>query len=456
MNIVITGAGKVGNTLCSDLVKENHNIIMIEKDESRLEQAINSFDIGGIAGNGATYDTQMEAEVNKCDVFISVTSHDETNIIAAITAKKLGAKYTIARVRNPEYSKQVDFLRENLGITLMINPELDAAQAIERILLFPAALNVETFGRGQINMVEVMVSEGSPLSGLKLRDYNGRFGNVIVCAVLRGDKVIIPDGELQIQAGDHIMVTGSTKNIHSFCNQTQHSINKVRSALIIGGGRVTNYLVSRLLKLHMEVKIIENCMDVADKLAAEFPKAEVIFGDGTKQSLLNEEHLTSYDSVIALTGIDEENMLLSIYASRMGVPKTITKVSRTDLLKVLDNVGLQSIITPQRLIADHIVRFIRSTENSFGSNIDAFYRLSDGNIEILQFIVKESSRVVGIPLSKLMRKPGILIICIIRGEKVIYPGGSDLILAGDEALIATTNKGFTDIDDILEETRGLI
>jgi len=454
MNIVITGAGKVGNTLCADLVKEDHNIIMIEKDESRLEQAINSYDIGGICGNGAIYDTQMDAEVNKCDVFIAVTSDDETNIIAAITAKKLGAKYTIARVRSPEYSKQVGFLRESLGITLMINPELDAALAIERILLFPAALGVETFGLGRINMIEVVLRDDSPMTGIKLRDHNGRFGNIIVCVVARGNDVFIPDGETCLQAGDHVMITGSTSNVHTFCTQSYHGLTKVRSALIVGGGRVTNYLVSRLIKQHMHVKIIEKKLETATRLASEFTQAEVIYGDGTAHTLLNEERIADYDSVIALTGIDEENILISIYASRMGVPITITKVNRTDLLKVLDNVGLQAIITPQNLISDHIVRFIRSVDNSEGSNIEAFYRLADGRVEVLQFRAKESGRSVKMTLTDLPTKPGVLIICIIRGDNVIYPGGSDQIRPGDEVIVATTNKGFQDLDDILQETRG--
>ncbi|MPM24936.1 Trk system potassium uptake protein TrkA [bioreactor metagenome] len=454
MYIVITGAGKVGGKLCGDLVKENHDIIVIEKDETRLEQFLNTYDISGVSGNGATYGVQMEAGVDRCDVFISVTSNDETNIIAAITARKLGAKYTVARVRSPEYSGQVDFLRESLGITLMINPELEAAKAITQMLQFPAALNVEPFGHGRVNMVELVLRRDAPMVGLKLKDHNRRFGNVIICIVVRGDQVLIPDGETCLRAGDHVMVTGSTADVLEFCNKSQHGSAKLESALMIGGGRVTNYLVPELLKMHMRVKVIERDPATADELAIKFPRAEIVSGDGTKQAFLKEEHASDYDSLIALTGIDEENILLSIYAQRSGIKKTVTKVNRTDLLKVLDNVGLQAVITPQCIISDTIVRFIRSAENSQGSNIDAFYRLADGSVEVLQFKVKESSRAAKTPLAQLPTKSGVLVICILRENKIIYPGGSDRIMPGDDVIVATTHKGFQDLDDILAETRG--
>lgn len=451
MNIVITGAGKVGSTLCGDLVKENHNITIIEQNESRLEQVINTFDINGLAGNGAAYDSQEEAGVSQCDIFIAVTSNDEVNILAAITAKKLGARYTVARVRNPGYSKQIDFLRDNLGITLMINPELDAANSITRMLLFPSALDVEVFGQGRIHLVETILRNDAPMIGIRLRELGGRFGNIIVCVVVRGEEVLIPDGETRLKAGDHVWITGEDSDIHAFCRHSQHGPDKIGSALIIGGGRVANYLVANLLKMHIRVKVIEINQDSADKLASEFPHAEVALGDGTQQSFLREEHGMEYDALIALTGIDEENILISIYASRMGVPKTITKVNRTDLLKVLENVGLQAIITPQRIVADHIVRFVRSTENAEGSNIDAFYRLADGKVEVLQFIVRESSKAIRIKLTELSTKPGMIFICFIRDGKTIFPGGQSFILPGDNVILATTNKGFQDLDDILLE-----
>ncbi|MDD3692785.1 MAG: Trk system potassium transporter TrkA [Oscillospiraceae bacterium] len=450
MDIVIAGAGKVGEELCCDLSKENHNIILIELNETRLDQLTNMYDIGGVLGNGGIYDVQAEAGVNDCDIFIAVTPNDETNIIAAITAKKLGAKYTIARVRNPDYFKQMNFLRESLGISMMINPELEAAHDIVRMLMFPAALNVEYFEQGRVNMVEVVLQSDAPMAGMKLKDYNGRYGNVLICIVVRGDKVLIPDGETRLEAGDHVMVTGSNADVTTFCRHNQHRLSKISSVLIIGGGKLTHYLLSLLVKTQIRIKVIEADSSIADKLAADFPQAEIIFGDGTKQMFLNEERFTDYDSVISLLGIDEENILISIYASRMGVEKTITKVNRTDLLKVLDNVGLQSIVTPQQLIADQIIRFVRSTENTLGSNINAFYRLANGRVEVLQFHVKETSRTLYTPLTELSIKPGLLIACIIRENSLIYPSGSDMILPGDDVIIVTTNKNFQNIDDIIK------
>ncbi len=450
MDIVIAGAGKVGEVLCCDLSKENHDIILIELNETRLDQLTNLYDIGGVLGNGGIYDIQTEAGVNDCDVFIAVTPNDETNIIAAITAKKLGAKNTIARVRNPDYYKQMNFLSESLGITMMINPELEAAHDIVRMLMFPAALNVEYFEQGRVNMVEVVLQNNASMAGMKLKDHKGRYGNVLICIVVRGDKVLIPDGETRLEAGDHVMVTGSNTDVTTFCRHNQHRLSKISSALIIGGGKLTHYLLSLLVKTHIRIKVIEVDAAIADKLAADFPQAEIIFGDGTKQMFLNEERFADYDSVISLLGIDEENILISIYVSRMGVEKTITKVNRTDLLKVLDNVGLQSIVTPQQLIADQIIRFVRSIENTLGSNINAFYRLADGRVEALQFHVKPTSRTVFTPLTELSTKPGLLISCIIRENSLIYPSGSDMILPGDNVIIVTTNKNFQDIDDILK------
>lgn len=451
MNIVIAGAGKVGSALSSDLAKENHDILLVEVNESKLDQCINAYDIRGIVGNGATYDILMEAGVDRADVFIAVMGSDETNMIAAITAKKIGAMHVIARVRNPEYATQVDFLRESLGITLMINPELEAAKAVSQMLLFPNALSVESFAHGRVNLVEVLLTEDAPMVGMQLKNFRERFGHVIACIVKRGEEVIIPDGETRLLAGDLVMVTGTTEHVRTFCDMSQPNMKNIISALIVGGGRMTDYLVNRLLELRMHVKVIEINPEIADRLAFKYPKAEIILGDGTRQAMLNEEHLTSYDSLIALTGIDEENILTSIYAARCGVKKTITKVNRTDLLKVLDKAGLQAVITPHRLIADQIVRFVRSLDNAQGSNISAFYRLADDRVEILQFAVLDSSRASRTLLSELTVKTGSLVVCIMRGEKLIFPGGVNKLLPGDDVIVATIHHGFQDLDDLLDE-----
>ncbi len=455
MNIVIAGAGKVGEVLCSDLSNENHNIIVIEINESRLDELVNQYDIGGVAGNGAMFDNQLDAGVDNCDVFIAVTKNDETNLIAAITARQLGAPYTIARVRDPEYSKQMTFFRESLGINLIINPELEAAHEIARMLFFSSALQVESFNHGRVNMIEVVVQPDTELVGMKLHEHKNRFGRVVICIIIRGDEVMIPNGDTWLMAHDHVMVTGSSTDVRIFSRHCQPDQKKINSAVIIGGGKLTDYLLSRLIKKRMYLKVIEIDPENADRLAIKYPQTEIIFGDGTKQAFLREEHLTDYDSVIALTGVDEENILISIFASRMGIPKTITKVNRTDLLKVVDNVGLQSIVTPKRVIANHIIRFIRSKENAQGSNISAFYRLFDGRVEVLQFKVRDSFISAGIPLSDLTTKPGLLIACIIREEEIIYPNGRNSILPNDDVIVVTTkHKDFQDIQDIFVKLRG--
>jgi len=449
MNIVIVGAGKVGEVLCRDLTKEDHDITLIEMNEIRLEQFISAYDIKGIAGNGAMFETQKEAGVEKCDAFIAVTPNDETNIIAAITAKRLGAKYTIARVCNPEYSSQMAFLRDSLGISLMINPELEAAQEISHMIQYPCAINAEFFDNGRIGMIEVVLPEDVPVAGIKLKDLNNKFGNILICVVIRENQVLIPNGETCLQIGDHIMVTGNIENINTFCKYNQHKTDRINSALIIGGGKLTNYLIPKLSKMRIKIKVIEINPKAADKLAATYPNIDVICGDGTKQNFLKEERINDYDVVISLTGIDEENILISMFAASLDVKKTITKVNRTDLLKLLDNDGLRSIITPQRIIADRIIRFIRSEENSKGSKVKAFYRMADGEVEILEFNVNETSKCINVVLADLKIKKGVLISCIIRDEELIYPSGNDMIYPNDDVIIITTNKNYQDIDDIL-------
>lgn len=449
MDIVILGGGKVGETLCQILAEEHHEVMMIESNEEVLDELMNNYDIGGVLGNGATYDVQMEGGVNKCDVFIAVTESDETNIIAAITAKKIGARYTIARVRNPEYSGQGDFLKEGIGITLMINPEREAASSMARMLMYPTALNVEILGHGKIDMVEVEVGPEAPMVGVQLKDYAGRFGQIMVCVVIRDDRVMIADGNTSLQVGDYITITGESKAVHDFCNLIHKGPSRINSVMIVGGGRVTNYVIPRLLRNHVRVKVLEVDENRADKLAFEFPKAEIILGDGTKQKLLLREHVEEYDALIALTGIDEENIFLSMFAAKKGVKKTITKVNRRDLLKIIDHMGLQSIITPHQIIANKIVQFIRSTENSEGSNLDAFQRIADGRVEVLVFKVSHSSEMINIPLKDLPIKDEVLVICILRDGQLIFPGGHDQFLPEDEVIVATNKKGFQDLKEIM-------
>lgn len=453
MKIVIAGAGKVGEVLCRELCFEDHEITLIELNEKRLDNMIGMYDITGVHGSGSLAVVQHEAEVPECDIFIAVTPDDETNLIAAITAKSIGARYVIARVRSPEYSGQMAFLRESLGISIMINPELEAAREVMRGMRFPEALSVESFAHGLVNIVEYVLPDDSELAGMMLREVGRKHGDVLICIIIRDDEIIIPHGATTLEAGDHLFLTGRDSEILRFMSLGRNDNRRIKSALIIGGGRITRYLLPRLEQYHVRSKVIEVNEETAEQLAADFPRVEVVMNDGTSQSVLHEENAEHYDAVIAVTGVDEENILINLYAAYVGVRKTVTKVNRTDLLTVLKNAGLKSILTPYRIIANQIVRLVRSMANSEGSNIEAFYSLADGRVEVLQFRVAEGNQVSGIPLVDLDTKPGLLIACIARGDEVIYPRGDTCIQLGDEIVIFSTHPRFDDVNDILANGR---
>lgn len=449
MKIVITGAGKVGEELCKSLSEENNDIVLIEKDPRRLDQLISAADITGIAGNGVLYETQLEAGVDKCDIFIAVSLHDESNIIGAITAKKIGAKYTIARVRDPEFSSQIHFVRESLGITLLINPELVAASEIAEIIEFPSALGIERFDNGRVKIVEVKIAEDSPLAGKTVKQLREEYPDIIVCVINSGGSICIPNGDTAIQTGDHIHITGHLKDIDRFYVNAKSFKKRLHSAFIVGGGRITHYLLPRLTALKMRLKVVENDPVMADSIAADFPDVDVVLGDGTEQAFLKEEGLGNYDALIALTGVDEENLLLSIFAAQQGVKKTICKVNRVDLLDVIKHEDIDSVITPSRLIADSIIRFVRARKSAKGSDVDALYRLENNRVEALQFHVLNGSKVKDIPLNELKLLDNLIVAFIIRNGKAIFPAGTDAIMNNDRVIVVTTNHNLRDIDDIL-------
>lgn len=450
MEIVIAGGGKVGETISRELVREDMNIVLIEKKADRLEQIINKLDITGLAGDGADYDNLVEAGVANCDIFIAVTTEDETNIISAIIAKELGAKYTIARVRNPKYTRHIEFVRESLGINMVINPELEAAEHIARILEYPESLRIEQFGKGRVSMVELVIKAGSPLINMPLVQFREKYGDVLICVLTREFHTTIPSGDTVLKKGDHLYVTGSQKDLSRFYHKAGYKEKKIESSLIIGGGGVTYNLLKILKPKQMDIKVIEILEEKAIDLSYEFPDVVIIKGDGTDQETLDEERIRSFDSVLSLTGIDEENIINSLYALSLGTNKVITKVSRTDLLKILGDMDLQSIVTPKQLITNKILQFVRSIGNTTVSNVEALIRIADNEVETLQFLVKETSRVIGTKLKDLNTKDELLVAYIIRGDQLIYPTGEDAIFAGDQVLIVTKHKSFDDIDDILK------
>lgn len=450
MKIVIVGGGKVGEFLCAALSTEGNDVILIEKNGKILERITNKTEIIGIVGNGANYDVQIEANVPECDVFIAVTEMDEINMIASIIAKKLGAKNTILRARNREYSSHMDFVRESLGITMMINPELEAAKHMANLIKFPSALSVESFVYGRVNMVELEINEKSKLDNINLVEFKNQHKDIMVMIILRGEHAFIPFGDSILKKGDRIYVTGGQKQLNKFYKAAGTYKEKIRSVMIIGGGRITDYLLTLLAPLKLNIKVIEHNETKAIELSSHFPEVVVINGDGTDQVLLDEERMETYDSVISLTGVDEENVINSMYAAKKDMKKIITKINRISLMKILGSVGLQSVVTPKRIIANSIIRFVRSLEESQGSDVEALYRLADDQVEVLQFKVKESSKIINIPLSKLNTKNNLLIAYIIRKRKVIFPDGKDVIKPKDYVVVVSANSYFNDIDDIRE------
>lgn len=450
MNIIVVGAGKVGQVICSELA-EQHNIAVIDTKEELVQHMMNKFDVTGIVGNGVTLQTQKQAGIDVADIFIAVTESDEINIIASTLAKKAGATYTIARVRNPQYVNDINFLKEALGISIIITPELAAARDIARSIRYASALSVETLAGNLVSLVELEVTENSILRDLNLREFRQKYGTVLVCIIERDDMSFIPSGIDTLRAGDKIFVAGLPKDMTAFQHLIGQKEKAIRSTLIVGGGKIAHYLLQLLEHTKMDIKVIERDLSRCEQLSVAFPFACIIHADGTDTEVLDEQGIEQYDSFISLTGVDEENLITSMYADKKGVRKIMTKMSRTNILKVIDDKRLKKIVTPKHLVADVIVRFVRARANAEGSNVDALYRVANQQAEVVQFKVKENCHLLNTPLVDLHLKAGLLIAYIIRNGKVIFPNGQDVILAQDKVIVITTHKDFSDIEDILEK-----
>lgn len=453
MKIIIVGGGKVGESLCRDLSTEGSDIVLIEENAEILDKILSTNDIMGIKGNGAHYTILDEAGAQNCDIFVAVTPTDEINIMASMMAKKMGAQYTIARVRDIEYSSHHAFMQQSMGIDLMLNPEMEAAIEISRSIRFPSALDVDSFFHGKVLMISLRIRPGCVLDGLKLKDLN-RFSsftdNILICAVERADDIHIPNGEFELHADDIIYVTGMTKDLFGFYSEIGEDNRKIRSCMIVGASRIGFYLADRLLSRGIKTKVIEIDHEKAYALAAQYPEIEVIHGDGTNPDFLQKEHLENYDCLVSLTGIDEENILLSLLAKKYGVKKTITKVDRTALLTIIGIVGLQTVFTPKKIVADMLIKIVRAKMNASGSRLVNLYRLSNNRVEALEFAIKDHSRVIGIPLKDMRLKSDILLSYIYRHQKVIIPSGQTEIHANDRVIVMTKRQFLDDIDDILE------
>ena len=450
MRIVVVGDGKVGRTLTERLTLEGHDVMVIDNSERALSEATNTLDVMGICGNGASRQVQLEAGVDSADLLIAATSGDELNLLCCLVAKKLGARHTIARVRNPEYSDQMSLIREELGLSMAVNPEFAAANEIFSILRFPAALKVEKFNRGRVELVELKLAEDSPLDGMPLYNIYKKYQvKVLICGVRRGGEVIIPGGDFVLRAGDKISFTAAPAEIQRFFRAVGIEIRSVGGAILVGGGRIAYYLTRLLSQIGIHPKIIDMDEARCRHLSEMFPKALIIHGDGTDQELLREEGLASADAFVALTGLDEENIILSMYAASQGVGKVVTKVNRSSLVELVGSVGLDSIISPKDITASQIVRYVRAMQNSLGSNVETLYKIVGGAAEALEFRARENFDIIGIPLKDLTLRPNLLVACISRGRETIIPGGEDSIQIGDRVIVVTTNPQLNDLHDIL-------
>ena len=447
MKIVLVGGGKVGFALCRSLVAENHDVVLIEQNEAVLNHIVSRFDIMGLLGNGADFTILEQAGVQECDIFIALTEHDEVNMISAVLAKKMGAKETIVRVRNPEYSNSYFKEKNILGFSLIVNPELLAARAIGNIVDFPSALSVERFAGGRVSLMEFVVKDASGLCQMPISEFRKKF-DVIVCALERNHELIIPDGEMTLQDKDRIFVTGNRVDMMRLHNHFK--ARTVKSFLIIGAGKIAYYLVGILKDSRIDTKVIEINPERARFFSEKFPNLYIVQGDGTAKDILLEESAPHYDAVATLTGVDEENIITSMFLDRVGVQKNITKVNRTSLLEIIHAPDFSSIITPKIIAVDTIMHFIRGRVNAQYSDLQAMHHLANGQIETLQFQIKEANKMTAKPLSQLKLKKEVLIAAIIRKGKTIFPTGEDTLEVGDQLLVTTLLPNITKIYDLIE------
>lgn len=451
MKITIVGCGKIGRSLIESLAAEGHDILVIDRDPAVLNETTNIYDVMGVCGNAVDCDTLTEADVKNTDIIVATTESDEINMLTCFLAKKMGTKHTIARIRNPEYNDQsIKILRQHLNLSISLNPELLVAEEIANILQLPSAVKIERFSRRNIEMVEIIIPQNSSLDGLNLIKAKEKYrANYLICTVQRNNQVYIPDGHFELQAGDRIGLVAAHGETKKLLNMLGLLKKQAKSVMILGGGKPSYYLAKKLISLGVDVKIIEERLDRCEFLAEELSDAVIIHGDGAHQELLLEEGLTSMDAFVSLTGMDEENIMLSIFASMQNVPKVVAKINRDELLTMAEKLGVDSIISPSRLTTNIIVRYARALENSKGSNVETLYKLMDGKAEALEFKVASDSLVIGIPFKSIKLKSNILIAGITRGSNIIIPSGNDMIMAGDRVVIISTEKRLQDINDIL-------
>lgn len=450
MNIIIAGCGGVGSTLAEQLTAEGHEITIIDQESKNIQVVTAQYDVMGVQGNSTSYVTQMEAGIDKADLLIAVTNHDEVNMLTCLIAKKAGNCQTIARVRSPQYFTEIDYIRDELGLSMAVNPEFAAAQEISRLIQIPSAMEVDTFAKGRVNLVKIRILEGSVLDQLMLADFSSKIGtDALVCIVEREKEVYIPGGDFVLQVGDKIYVTMQIAALNDFLNKIGIKEKPIRKVMIAGGGTLGYYLGKILTEARIQVKIIEQNEKRCAQLSELIPKAMIIHGNATDKQLMIEEDIETTDAVVAATNFDEENLLLALYVNKVSSAKMITRINRLSFEDVLGDLPIGSAVTPKDITAEYIIRYIRSMQNSYGSNVETLYRMVDNRVEALEFNVDSEAKVTRATLGELKIKKNTLICCIHRNKKIIRPAGHDRIQPGDSVVVVTTNRGLNGIDEIL-------
>lgn len=454
MRIVVVGLGKVGRVLTAQLAAEKHDIVVIDQDPDLIESIVNIYDVRGVAGNGGCYDVQKDAFEDGADLLIATTSSDETNILACLVAKKLGTPHTIARIRNPEYEKQLHFMRDELGLSMVVNPEKATAREIARVLRFPSAIKREQFCRQRFELVEYRIGEGNPLVGLQLSDlYRNIRVKILICAVARGQQTIIPTGATVLQKGDKIYLTASARELESFFRKLNIFKARANNIMIVGASRIAYYLVKELQDIQKRVTVIDSNAARCQSMSEKFPGALVIHGDGADSELLSEERISEMDAFVPLTGLDETNIILAMYASQFENCKVVAKINRPSFADLANQKGLvDSVVSTAAVTSETIARYVRAMQNSFDSdNIKTLHRLVDGRVEALEFNVGPGLPFIGVPLKDLNLREGMLVAGIVRqsGAPVI-PSGADALQEGDDVVIVTTDTTLHALRDIVK------
>lgn len=450
LSIIIVGCGKVGTALTEQLIREGHDITVIDEDSRKIQEITDQYDVMGLCGNGASYSMQMEAGINDADLLIAVTGSDELNLLCCTVAKRVGDCAAIARVRNPDYSTEVGYLREKLGLAMIINPDLEAAKEAARVLSLPTALEVDSFAHGQAELISFTVPQGNMLDGMEIAELGKNIPtDILICVVERSGEVYIPSGNFTLQAGDNISFAATRSTARKFLRQIGFDVDQVKSVMIIGGGKTSYYLAKMLLNSGVSVKIIELDPERCEELSVLLPRAVIINGDGSSEELLREEGITSVGGFVPLTGIDEENVMLTLFASRVSKAKVITKIDRINFKSVIASLNLGSVIYPRYITSEAIIAYVRAKKDSMGSNIETLYHMFDHRVEAIEFRAEPNSKVLDIPLKDLPIREGILIACINRKGKIIIPSGQDCIRSGDTVIIVSRHAGFDELNNIL-------